>query len=481
MTTAGDPVASYVPGSFRDRSARVIVDRGEVFRTLDQEAAAVWDEVRRSQFFSTLTRQGKLVETREATENEQRSLSLGPDVGRVLHHSRVPCITYPYEWSFGMLKDAALLQLEVLAEALREGFILKDATPYNVQFIGAKSVFIDIGSFVKLEPGEPWSAYQQFCELFLYPLLLQAHRGIDFQFILRSELEGISAEEVAKWFSWRDWWRRGVFSHVVLHAMLARATKSRSQSTLNELQNTGFPVSLIQHNVERMTRLIQKLSWEPSRSKWSDYDQTSEMVARDSDSKAQFVKATASARRWSLAWDLGCNLGRYALIAAEHAEQVLAMDFDHLCVETLYRQLKEQRVSNVIPLRMNVVNSSPALGWRGRERTRLEERGLPDLVLCLGLIHHMVIAANIPLAEVVEWMASLKATLVIEFPTKNDPMVLALLRNKRDQYQEYAQTNFEQLLSCHFDIQERLQLPSGERFIYRAIPLSEARSHDRCP
>ena len=157
---------------------------------------------------------------------------------------------------------------------------------------------------------------------------------------------------------------------------------------------------------------------------------------------------------------------------------MLAMDSDHQCVEWLYRHLREQGPNNVVPLRINLANQSPALGWRGRERLRLEDRGQPDLVLCLGLIHHLVITANIPLAEVVDWLASLHATLVIEFPTKNDPMVQALLRNKRDQYHDYSQAHFEQLLTSRFRIDQRLSLPSGERFLYRAIPQTEARSHD---
>ena len=472
------PTLTFLAGSYRDRTARVFVHERQIYRALDAEAAGYWAEVSQSSFFTELSSQQKLVETREVADDQRATLGVPADVATVLWHERVPFIAYPYEWCFGMLKDAALLHLEILAAALRDGFILKDATPYNIQFVGRKPVFIDIGSFTKLTPGEPWTAYQQFCELFLCPLLVQAHRGIDFQLVLRSELEGLGAEDVSRWFSWRDWWRSGVFSHVILHALLAKVTKKQTRSTLNELQKTGFPVSLILKNVERLTQLIQKLKWEPPQSMWSDYDQSSPMVARDADAKADFVRETAQERRWELVWDLGCNRGRYSLIAAEFAQCVLAMDSDHQCVEWLYRQLREHGPNNVVPLRINLANQSPALGWRGRERLRLEDRGQPDLILCLGLIHHLVIAANIPLAEVVDWLASFHATLVIEFPTKNDPMVQALLRNKRDQYHDYSQAHFESLLADRFRIDQRLALPSGERFLYRVIPLTETRAHD---
>lgn len=461
----------FVDGSFRDRSARVLFHNEQVYRVfLEPDALEQWTRLRASSGFNRLIQQKKLIDTRQVPIEEIPDLPGLPAISAVLWHERVPFISYPYEWCFGMLKDAALLQLEILNAALSDQFILKDATPYNVQFMGARPTFIDLGSFVTLQPGEPWSAYRQFCELFLYPLMLHAYRGVSFHTLLRGELEGLSADEASKWFSWRDWLRRGVFSHVVMHAFLARVAKSQPQSTLKDLQKTGFPRELIQRNVERLTRLVQKLNWEPRRSLWSDYDQTSSMVAQDSDVKSAFVKATAQSQRWKLVWDLGCNLGRYSIVTAEFADYVLAMDFDHECVETLYRQLKAQGPNNVLPLRMNLANQSPALGWRGRERWRLEERGQPDLVLCLGLIHHLVIAANIPLAEVLDWLASTTTNaLVIEFPTKQDPMVQALLRNKRDQYHDYSQENFERLLAARFEISEKIQLPSTERFLYRAF------------
>jgi len=467
------PAATFIAGSFRDRSARVFEQDGQIYRALDASAAAMWDRIHQAPFFHDLSRQQKLIPTIEVAAEARATLHLATDATKILKHERVPFIAYPYEWSFGMLKDAALLQLEVLAAALRDGVSLKDATPYNVQFVGTRPTFIDLGSFHQREPGEPWSAYQQFCELFLYPLMLQAHCGIDFQSLLRGELEGIRVEEFAKWFSFRDWFRSGVFSRVILQAALAGMAKSQTKSTLGELKKTGFPVELIQKNVTGLERLIRKLKWQPRHSPWGDYDDTSAMVARDSDVKTQFVREVAQTRRWELVWDLGCNRGRYSLIAAESARYVLAMDFDHWCVESLYQQLQQRGPQNVLPLRINLANSSPALGWRGRERLRLEDRGQPDLVLCLGLIHHLVIAANIPMEEVIDWLASLAATLVIEFPTKRDPMVQALLRNKRDQYADYEQSNFERLVNSRFNITQRVQLPSGERFLYRVDPQRE--------
>ena len=145
-----------------------------------------------------------------------------PDGGGLVEHARIPFVSYPYEWPFGMLKDAALLHLALMRDALAEGFILKDSSPYNVQWRGARPVFIDIPSFEPLGPGEPWVGYRQFCELMLYPLMLQAYRGIDFRPWLRGRIDGIPAEEMRRLLSSRDLLRAGVLLHVVAQSLLQR-------------------------------------------------------------------------------------------------------------------------------------------------------------------------------------------------------------------------------------------------------------------
>ncbi|HEY4258894.1 MAG TPA: hypothetical protein VGM98_01990, partial [Schlesneria sp.] len=188
-------------------------------------------------------------------------------------------------------------------------------------------------------------------------------------------------------------------------------------------------------------------------------------VVRDVQAKQRFVAEVCQTRQRRLVWDLGCNDGHFSQIAAAHADTVIAMDQDHGCVERLYRKLVADKTHlNIVPLCIDLLNPSPAIGWRGRERLRLEDRGQPELILCLGLIHHLVIAGNIPLPEVVNWLASLRADVILEFPSKRDPMVKSLLRHKQDQYDDYSLAALEVALANHgFQIQKRIELPSGDR------------------
>jgi ribosomal protein L11 methylase PrmA len=181
-----------------------------------------------------------------------------------------------------------------------------------------------------------------------------------------------------------------------------------------------------------------------------------------------FVREMVLSRPWNLVWDLGCNIGVFSRIAAENARYVVAMDADQLSIERFYQALKAEGNTPILPLVSNLADASPNLGWRGLERKSLTERGKPDLTLCLALIHHVVISANIPLKEFIDWLASLGTSLVIEFVTKEDPMVKTLLRNKQDNYADYEIKYFEQCLDRVFEVAQRKMLASGTRILYFA-------------
>jgi hypothetical protein len=461
----------FDPGSFRDRSSRVFMRDGRIFRAMDAEALATWRRAQTQPFVQQMVSQQEIVGTREVPAGERAAFALPSGVAGVLEHVRIPFISYPYEWSFAMLREAALLHLRLLTESIRAGLILKDASPYNIQFVGKQPVFIDIGSFTPHSPGEPWLAYRQFCELMLFPLLLQAYRGVHFQPILRGELEGISARQFLQWLRRRDLFRPGVFTHGWLQAKLEQHTQALTTSTVGDLKTSGFKTALIENLLRKLTRLVERLHWQPPQTQWTNYDDSLSHVADDRQAKSAFVHKVCQFRPRDLVWDLGCNDGRYSMIACESAATVVAMDADHACVDQLYRAADSP---NVLPLCLDLANPSPAMGWRGRERKRIEDRGRPQLILCLGLIHHLVIAANIPLAEVVDWLASLRAEVILEFPSKQDRMVQALLRNKRDQYDDYSRESLEAQLRRHFDVGLCESLPSGERTLYHAVPLPAA-------
>jgi hypothetical protein len=383
----------------------------------------------------------------------------------------LPFISYPYEWSFGMLRDAALLTLGLTLEALDAGFAVKDASAFNAQFRGSQATHIDVGSFEPARPGEPWYGYLQFCQHFLIPLMLRSYCNIDVRPMLRGSVEGIAVDQARRILSGRQALRPGVIKHIVLHARLQRsyADDSRDRSARADLKRAGFSAALVRANLEGLTRLVGKLSWNAPGSTWSDYRADNSYSDGDAEHKSRFVERVCGLRRRGQVWDLGANDGHYARIAAVHAGSVVAFDSDEVSVERLYRQLRTEGNTRVLPLVMDLVDPSPSLGWRHQERRSLEYRAAPDLVLALAVVHHLAISRNVPLGDIVAWLSALGPELVVELPLPEDPQVQRLLRNKqRDVEISYTTEVFEAALHRHFTVLAREVLPSGRRLLYHA-------------
>jgi SAM-dependent methyltransferase len=466
MTTA-----RIEPGSFRDPHSRVVETDDGVLRLLSEQGLRDWSAFAESDLFARVADEGKLVGTELVEDPGALPEGLVDGAAAVLRHEVVPFVSYPYEWTFGMLKDAALLQLELLRGALDEDLILKDSSPYNVQWRGAQPLFIDVGSFERLPEGEPWVGYRQFCMLFLYPLLLQAYKGVPFQPWLRGRLSGIEPGELRQLMSLRDLVRRGVLTHVVLHARLERRHGDSERDVKKELRKAGFKKELIAANVKGLERLVRRLEWKPGGSAWSEYRAMTHYSDADSERKADFVRRAAAGGDWDLVWDLGCNDGRYSRIAAEHAGYVVAVDSDASVVDGLYRELSSERSTSILPLVADLVDPPPALGWRGGERRMLAERGAPDLTLALALVHHVTIGGNVPVKDFVDWLRSLETALVIEFPTTDDPLVQRLLSRKREgTHPDYERGWFERCLGESFEVESSEELASGTRVLYFARP-----------
>jgi hypothetical protein len=453
------------PGSFRDWDSRVFYDDARVLRALSEEGLADWVALSESKLFEQTVAEGKLVATSRVDDASVAGAAA------VLEHERIPFVSYPYEWTFAMLRDAALLQLELLRRGLEEDLILKDSSSYNVQWRGARPVFIDVGSFERLRQGEPWAGYRQFCMLYLNPLLLQAYKGVDFRPWLRGSLAGITPVEARRLVSFRDLFRRGVLTNVALHARLERKHEDSGRDVKTELRRAGFKKELIVANVKRLEKLVRRLEWQPGSTEWSGYSATTSYDEADAARKEAFVREVVHTREWNLVWDVGCNEGRHSRIAAENARYVVALDGDGAVVNRLYRTLAAEGKTTILPLVADVTDPSPALGWHGLERQTLEARGRPELTLCLAVLHHVAIGGNVPVPEFLSWLAELGTALVIEFPTRDDPRVASLLmRKKAGAHPDYDREPFERALADRFEIGRTEELASGTRILYHARP-----------
>lgn len=485
----GDPTRtvgeqSVEPASFRDPDSSVFYADGEVLRGLSERVVADWERLEGAAFFAELVERGQVVATTPLAGEVGSAEYVSPrgePWAKVLRHGRIPVVSYPYEWPFAMLRAAAELHLDVLLAALEEDTSMKDGTAYNVQFVGARPTFVDIGSF---EPANgPWPGYRQFCQTMLFPLMLQAHLGVPYHALLRGSVDGLSAAEISGMFSGRKRFRRGVFKNVILHGALERRVDASSEQVKQNASKAGYNVDLIKAVARNLRKVVRKLEVGKRASTWSDYRGTCSYSDADAEAKQDFVRAVGAESSPSLVLDLGANDGAYSRIAAEHADYVVAVDGDEAVVDRLYRQLRSEGNEQILPLAVNLVDPPGGLGWRNQERAAFADRVQPDLTMALALVHHLAIAANVPLPQVIDWLASFgprgrdgasetaAGQLLVEFVHRDDPMVKRLLSNKPEGlFDDYQLDTFEALLKerCHIERSE--VLPGGTRTLFLACP-----------
>jgi SAM-dependent methyltransferase len=483
--TVGQQLAAE-PASFRDPTNQIVyAGDGQVLRVLRGQAVADWRALAGTEFFGAMVGSGAICATREATDPPAGTVADGDSepAELVLRHERIPFISYPYEWTFSMLRDAASLHLEVLAAALDEQVTTKDGSAYNVQWRGARPTFIDIGSFERLRDGEPWAGYRQFCQTMLYPLLLTAHLNVPFQPWLRAQLDGIESAQLRPLFRGPRRFKAGVLRHVHLHdAMQRRFAGASAGQVKDEMRAAGFSTELVLATVRGLRKLVRKLDWRPPRTHWGEYRQTCSYSDADRDAKIDFVRAAlgqardaAGSGRLGLVLDLGANDGVYSRLAAEFADQVVAVESDHAVTDALYRSLREDPDESlrrrVLPLVMDLANPSPGSGWRSRERAAFVGRSRADTVLALALVHHLAIGRNVPLPEVCDLLAALGQRVVVEFVAPEDPMAAQLLANKpAGMFSDYRREGVEQLRAERFTLTRSQELPSGTRMLYLGVP-----------
>jgi ribosomal protein L11 methylase PrmA len=420
------------PASFRDPSGFVYEEEGRIFRQINPRFVETYRLFVRSGLGDELVESGQLIRSSVVEDHES---------GMLLAAERVPIVSYPYEWSFAQLKDAALLTLDLCLKALDKAHVLKDASAYNIQFIGCNPIFIDTLSFEPYVDGSPWVAYGQFCRHFLAPLAVAAYTDARILQSLSTHIDGLPLDLACAMLPWKARFSPGLAAHLYLHARAEKGHAADAEPAKASVSPTAFRALL-----DSLKRTIEKLQWSGS-GEWSHYYEDTNYSAPAMAAKQQLVRQLIGKATPQTCFDLGANDGTMSMIAADLGAYTLAFDLDAAAVQRGYRQKHER----ILPLVQDMANPSAGIGWNGRERKSLFDRGPADMILALALIHHLRITAQIPLGMISETFARLGNWAMVEFVPKEDSQVQRLLRTREDLFDDYTAEGFHAAFEPHFE------------------------------
>jgi SAM-dependent methyltransferase len=413
----------------------------------------------------------RLIAAGQLIPHESAPLELAADPSRahaVIRPVEIPMLSYPYEWSFGMLRDAALLTLDVQAEAAAVGFTLRDASAFNVQFARGRPILIDTLSIAPAEPDAPWAAYRQFCEHFLAPLALMARRDIRLGQLLRTSLDGVPLDLAASLLPARTRFSTGLGPHLHLHARSQRRYQRGGEAAGTAARQAKVGPTRAEALIDSLRRTVSGLEWRPEGTEWADYERAdparAAVVAKD-----EIVRSMLASAGGEIVWDLGANVGRHSAIAAELGRRVVAWDVDAAAVERHYRAIRNRAEERVLPLLVDLAKPTPALGWGLKERRSFLERADADAVLALALIHHLAIGRNVPLPRVADLFARLAPNAIVEWVGRDDPMVRRLLATREDIFDSYTLDGFRSAFGGPFELVDEQPVPGTERRIVRMV------------
>jgi len=447
-----------LPGSFRDPSGFLFFRNGNLYRQINKGYQDHYHQLIQSGLYEKLSSNQLLIPHMDVDIPPQN-----PDNAfKVIKPLQIPFISYPYEWSFSQLKQAALLTLEIQRISLEYGMTLKDASAYNIQFLKGKPVLIDTLSFEIYESGKPWTGYRQFCRHFLAPLSLMHYIDIRLGQILRTNLDGIPLDLASMLLPKKTWLNTGILMHIHLHAK----SEKKYAGAHVRIKPIEISKNALSGMLDNLTSTLVKMQWQPEGTEWAGYYQDTNYSQEAFERKKELLSYFLGLAHPETVWDIGANTGFFSRLASNNKIPTVAFDIDPACVELNYREIVQNGEQYILPLLLDLTNPSPGTGWENEERDSLIERGPADTVLALALIHHLAISNNVPLDRIARFLSRIGNSLIIEFVPKSDSQVQKLLMNRKDIFDTYTEEHFEKAFSSFFNIMNKEDIKPDDRILY---------------
>ena len=445
--------------SFRDPSGCIFTKEGKFYRKIFPPYFKEFDHVEESGLYKDLTEKELLV-PHKLIERSAESITIMPET--------IPFISYPSEWSFEALKEASLLHMKINTMAMNFGMILKDASAYNVQFVGSRPIFIDTLSFSFYKDGYPWDAFGQFCRHFIAPLLLMKYRSLDFNKILTSFLDGIPLEMASELLPKRTHFNVFIKTNIHLHSRIIRKNQDASVRKTIKLSRKKL-LNIFDYTYS----FLSDLKYSNKLSEWGNYYDSTNYTSRAFEEKNNTILSWLNEIRAHKIWDAGGNDGYFSRKVSSGREIIITSDIDPIAVDRSFVLNKDSRApKNILSLLVDLTNPTPSFGFENKERIsfleRIREFSL-DCSLALALIHHLSISNNCSFGMISKMFSSVSKYLIIEFVDRKDPHCARVLENmgeKKHLFNFYNKDNFEKDFERVFFLRRVERIPGHFRTLY---------------
>lgn len=457
----GSPAGQPLEASFRDPNGFIFSYEGQIYRQINLQYQENYSHLIDSGLYNALLNAGLIIR-----HEEVNIPAVLPDrVYKIIQPDPLRFVSYPYEWSFSQLKDAARTTLQIQKTALKFGMSLKDSSAYNVQFHGSHPCLIDTLSFEMYKEGKPWVAYRQFCQHFLAPLSLMAYRDTHLSQLLKFDLDGLPLDFTSRLLPWRTRMVPALLLHIHLHAASQKRYASAGSMKLDSTRQVTRNAML--GLIDSLDSAIERLEWKRTATSWADYYLADHNYTPEAlEHKKQIVVEYLEQIKPGIVWDLGANTGMFSRLASERGAFTLAFDSDPGAVELCYRESRSKNENLLLPLLQDLTNPSPGIGWQNQERAGLIERANADAIMALALIHHLAIGNNLPFDRLASFFHRLGQWLIIEFVPKDDSQVQRLLAAREDIFYNYTIESFELAFQSTYSIQRVEQIHGSDRRLY---------------
>lgn len=408
---------------------------------------------------------------------------------RILIHPKYT-ISYPFEWSANMFKDAVLFHLNLYLKLDKHELTLKDGILNNILFYKAQPIFVDFFSmiFKKDLSSEIWLLKlnkKNFFDLrfaifnsMILPFMIEP-------FILFATKNNITA-------------RNFLFSHYVNVVQVNSFTYKINKIFWKKFYKIKYFFFYLNNNLKllnksikidnkkkfnnflkKIVNIIKIIDVSPKVSNYSSYYEDKKenynflFDPKWGDKQKNVFKIIKTYRPKSVL-DLGCNTGWFSFLAEKNGASVIAIDNDESCIDKIYLYTKKNNF-NILPLVMSFEDlHKHKYGIPVKKNTKSKilfsspiSRFQSDMVMCLALSHHLILGNGLSIKKIFEDLSLLtKKYLVFEFVDFNDPLIKKH-GNFFQNLEKYNKSNY------NLDIINQIALKSFKNFkIFNSNSLS---------